>query len=327
MRIKSIFKEFSIFNYAFCIAVSIGLIIGAALLFASVGSTRVYNVDFSAIDEVVGDDGTEYLQLRGLSLRKGWYNINVGYVADAPANVEISLDNDTYMNNELAPTPSGSGSVSVDCELKSGTDRGRIDFSHPAGTVLNLAYITISSEKPMYYDGLIFGIALLLLIPAVWLGVYFFRHSTHKISLAVAVGLVVLQVLPFILRPGLHLGTDTCGQMMRIEGIYYGLLDGQFPVVIYPEWNNSYGQLGVLYPNIFLYIPALFRIMGMSQLGTLKLHLFIVICTSVVIALASARTIFRREWQITLVLIAICLDNMRLIDMLRDGRITGALIA
>ncbi|MBR5360762.1 MAG: hypothetical protein IK123_07725, partial [Lachnospiraceae bacterium] len=184
-----------------------------------------------------------------------------------------------------------------------------------------------SSDKPLYYDGLIIGVILLLLIPCVWLGVYFYCRSTHKISLLVTVGLVILQILPFILQPGLNLGTDTRAHMMRIEGIYYGLLDGQFPVVIYPEWNNSYGQLGVLYPNLFLYVPALFRMMGMSQLGACKLFMFMIIAGSAIIALASARSIFRRDWQIAITVAIICLDDMRLLNMLFDGRIGGALLA
>ena len=138
---------------------------------------------------------------------------------------------------------------------------------------------------------------------------------------------VIIQIPPFVMRPGLHLGVDTRGQMMRIEGVFYGLLDGQFPVVIYPEWNNSYGQLGVLYPNLFLYIPAVLRLFGMSQLGALKMFMFLVIVFSTVIALASARTIFKYEWQITTVLVLICLDDMRLQNMLSDGRIGGALLA
>ena len=326
MRIKRFFRDFTIIYYVLCIAVSVGLAVAAVFLISSYSGIRTYNVDFSAIRKETGEDGTDYLLLRGLSLRKGNYNIGIGYVADAAANVEISLDNDTYLFDELPASLDGE-SRSYEFEIKTGTDRGRIDFSYPSGSGFKLAYITVSSDKPLYYDGLIFGIIMILLIPAVWAGVYFYRHSTHKAALIVTVVLVIIQILPFILKPGLHMGTDTRVQMMRMEGVYYGLLDGQFPVVIYPEWNNSYGQLGVLYPNVFLYIPAVFRLWGMSQLGACKLYLFIIICASAAIALGSARTIFKKQWQIILTVSVICLDNMRLLDMLGDGRIGGALLA
>ena len=134
-------------------------------------------------------------------------------------------------------------------EIKDGTDRGRIDFSYPESSQLQLAYITISSERPIYWDGLIIGAVMLLLIPCVWIFIYLYRISTRKVSLALMVILIALQMLPFLLQSGLCLGIDTRAHMMRVEGVFYGLCDGQFPVVIYPEWNNSYGQIGVLYPR------------------------------------------------------------------------------
>ncbi len=327
-RIKKSFKD----NYsklqllAGCF-VTVCLIIVSVSLIRTFKGTKSYNVDFGAIQETVDEDGTGRLMLRGLSLRKGTYSIVFGYVADSDSKVEIALDNDTYLSDVIPATYGSSATRDYKFELKTGTDRGRIDFTYPSGSKLNLAFITINSEIPMYYDGLIFGILLLVLIPFVWMGMYFYNRSTHKISLIVAVVMVIIQVLPFIARSGLNLGIDLRGHMMRIEGIYYGLLDGQFPVVIYPEWNNSYGQMGVLYPNVFLYIPAVFRLMGMSQLGACKFFMYLIICTSAVIALASARTIFKKEWQICLAVTVLSLDNMRLFDMLGDGRIGGALLA
>ena len=320
-------REFNAAKYVICIVISLALIFVSAYLILSTKKATSYNVDFSAFLSTVDDDGMTHLEIHGISLRKGSYDFMVGYVSDSQVKMEISLENDNLLSVVLPETgPSGSATDDK-IDLKAGTDRGKIKFSYPGTAQFNLAYITIGSDEPLYYDGILIGILLLLLIPCVWAGMYFWCRSTHKISLLVAVGLVIIQILPFVMQPGLHLGVDTRGQMMRIEGIYYGLLDGQFPVVIYPEWNNSYGQLGVLYPNMFLYLPALFRLLGMSQLGALKVYMFLVIAFSAVIALASARSIFKREWQITMALVLISLDDMRLLNMLSDGRITGALIA
>ena len=239
-----------------CIVLSLILFGMAVFSIISVKDARQYDVDFSAIKEVRDDDGTCHLQLRGLSLRKGYYNIFVGYSTLGSARVEISLDNDTYMTEELPATPSGADSRMYSFEIGTGTDRGRIDFTYPEGSKLSLAYITISSERPLYYDGLIFGALFLFLIPCVWLFVRLFEQSPRKLSLTVMLALIIALMCPFLVQSGLHLGIDTRAHIMRMEGVFYGLLDGQFPVVIYPEWNNSYGQPGVLYPNLFLYIPA-----------------------------------------------------------------------
>ena len=289
--------------------------------------SKVYNVDFTAIRQTVDDDGTQHMELRGLSLRRGSYNFTIGYIADEDAQIEIVLENDTYVSDILNATGQTSGTREYGFEVKTGTDRGRIDFTYPEGSELSLAYITISSDRPMNYDGIIWGIFILVLMAVLWAGGYCFSKSTHKVSILVTFGIAIILIIPFVMNSGLNLGTDTRGQMMRIEGVYYGLLDGQFPVVIYPEWNNSYGQIGVLYPNLFLYIPAVLRVLGMSQLGACKLFIFLIIMVSSVTAYVSARCVFRQEWQIILTVMILSLDNMRLTNMLDDGRLGGALLA
>ena len=310
-----------------CMVLSFILLTMAAFSIISVKDARQYDVDFSAIKEVKDDDGTCHLQLRGISLRRGYYNVFVGYSAQGPARVEISLDNDTYLTEELPETPSGADSRMYSFDIRTGTDRGRIDFTYPEGSQLNLAYITVSSERPLYYDGLIFGAFYLMLIPCVWVFVRLYEKSPRKLSLTVMLAVIFILMLPFVLQSGLHLGIDTRAHMMRAEGVFYGLLDGQFPVVIYPEWNNSYGQPGALYPNLFLYIPAFFRLAGMSQLGAFRLFVFILIAASAIIAYLSFRSVFPHDWQIAVALALVSLDNFRLYNMYGDGRFGGALIA
>ncbi|MBO4904660.1 MAG: hypothetical protein J5367_05505 [Lachnospiraceae bacterium] len=325
--VKRIFRDFNRIHWIICIILTAACISGGLLSISHLKGSNVYDVDFRAIQQKTDPDGTGYYSLRGLSLRKGNYKIMIGYESTEPSKIEIFLDNDISKSETLPMAYPDPLVASYAFELNSGTDRGSIEFTYPAGATLHLANITIVSDKPLYYDALIKGVLVLLLIPCIWAGMYFYIHSTHKISLVIAVLIVIFQAVPFFLQGDLHLGVDTRGHMMRIEGIYYGLLDGQFPVVIYPEWNNSYGQLGVLYPNMFLYIPAIFRLLGASQLAACKIFMFLTICISTVVALASARTIFKREWQIIIVMIVICFDNTHLIDMLSAGRIGGAVLA
>ena len=61
-------------------------------------------------------------------------------------------------------------------------------------------------------------------------------------------------------------GDDTIFHMNRIEGIKEGLLAGQFPVRIHGYQLNGYGfASGIFYPDIFLYFPAMLRILGMPM--------------------------------------------------------------
>ena len=59
---------------------------------------------------------------------------------------------------------------------------------------------------------------------------------------------------------------DLVFHMNRIEGICEGLRSGQFPVRIHAYQLNGYGfPIGVFYPDLFLYIPALLRFAGVSM--------------------------------------------------------------
>ena len=169
---KRFWENYSIMQIlAGCFA-TVCLIIVSFFLLRTVNGTKTYNVDFGAIQETVDEDGTGRLMLRGLSLRKGTYSIVFGYVADSDSKVEIALDNDTYLSDVIPATYGSSATRDYKFELKTGTDRGRIDFTYPSGSKLNLAFITVNSDTPMYYDGLIFGILLLILIPFIWMGMY-----------------------------------------------------------------------------------------------------------------------------------------------------------
>lgn len=58
---------------------------------------------------------------------------------------------------------------------------------------------------------------------------------------------------------------DMSFHLMRIEGIYHGLLAGQFPVRVYPNLSNGNGYAsGIMYGDVLLYFPALLRICGLS---------------------------------------------------------------
>lgn len=76
----------------------------------------------------------------------------------------------------------------------------------------------------------------------------------------------------------LHNGHDFSYHLLRIENIKDGLLNGQFPVRIGPLFLNHRGYASSLfYPELFLYIPALFRLMGLTIETSYKLFALLTI--------------------------------------------------
>ncbi len=77
-------------------------------------------------------------------------------------------------------------------------------------------------------------------------------------------GIVLLASYPALTKVTLA-GNDMEFHMARIESLKDGLLDGQFPVRISPDFYSGYGYANsVFYGEILLFIPALLRMAGFS---------------------------------------------------------------
>lgn len=73
--------------------------------------------------------------------------------------------------------------------------------------------------------------------------------------------------------------------LMRVEGIKDGILNGQFPVRIAPEWQNGYGYASsIFYGETLLYIPALFRLIGFSVHTSFKMFHILMNVSTVLIS-------------------------------------------
>lgn len=92
-------------------------------------------------------------------------------------------------------------------------------------------------------------------------------------------------------------GADTIYHLLRIEGIKDGLLAGQFPVRIQPNWLQGYGYAtSIFYCDTFLYLPALLRIIGFPVGTCFLFYKFLVNVATVLIAFFSFQKIFRDKF-------------------------------
>lgn len=68
-------------------------------------------------------------------------------------------------------------------------------------------------------------------------------------------------------------GADMTFHLLRIEGVKDGLISGQFPVRLQPNWLQGHGYAaGIFYCDLLLYLPAFLRIMGMTVQGAYKCY-------------------------------------------------------
>ncbi len=82
-----------------------------------------------------------------------------------------------------------------------------------------------------------------------------------------------------------HWGQDLGFHINRIEGIYLELSRGIFPVRMQSFWMDGHGYpVSIYYGDIFLYFPALLRLVGVPVVAAYKIFLFAINVATVLIA-------------------------------------------
>ncbi|MCM1117913.1 MAG: hypothetical protein NC543_00915 [bacterium] len=111
-------------------------------------------------------------------------------------------------------------------------------------------------------------------------------------------------------------GHDLNFHLYRIEGIKDGLLEGQFPVRLHPTHNNGYGYItpGV-YPELFLYFPAILRLMGASPVMAYNTFLFAVNGMTAWIMYVCAKGVAKSRYAGMLASILYTLSTWRIINL------------
>ena len=91
-------------------------------------------------------------------------------------------------------------------------------------------------------------------------------------------------------------GADFTYHLQRIEGVKDGLLSGQIPVRLEPKWLYDHGYAdAIFYCNIFLIVPAFFRIMGFPISFSYNVYGIAVNLATVLISYFSFKGIFKDE--------------------------------
>ncbi len=149
-----------------------------------------------------------------------------------------------------------------------------------------LGFTTMESTAPVWRDTRL--LELLVLLSAAGLGLVYLREKRRPATLpndtgfsdtavhALLLACAVYATLPAA-RDYLINGHDLAFHLIRIEAVKDGLLDGQFPVRIGPTFQGGMGYASsVMYPELFLYLPALLRLCGGSILVTYQIFVFLI---------------------------------------------------
>lgn len=111
-------------------------------------------------------------------------------------------------------------------------------------------------------------------------------------------------------------GHDIDFHLCRIEGVKDALLSGQFPVRLNPDFEIGYGYADpIFYGNIFLYIPALLRLLSISLGETYLIYVGLVTLATVIISQVCFEKMFNNKAIAYIVTFLYVMAPYRIVDV------------
>lgn len=277
------------------------------------------------IAEDSGFSGT-FLRTKNFMLEKGSYRIGVEYHTDTETNTLSLYDNGR--TTDLAILSPQTTYEEYPFTLTQDSQDAVLKINYSGVGNLSVDSVTLIPESRFYNDTYFYAFLVLVIGAAV---IVLFQTSywkrldirTKAIGFAL-LGIALAAFVPYM-NGYLNWGDDLCYHLIRIEGIKDGLLDGQFPVVIYPEGMQGNGYLNCMYPNLFLYLPAILRLMGVSMAGSYKCLVLVFHLLTVGITYFSVKSICGSRKAALLAAILYTLCPYRLTNFYARGAVGEAL--
>lgn len=210
-----------------------------------------------------------------LLLEKGSYDVTIDFLSASDNNYVDLNNNGVIIDTKKLLTAEQTAEFSF--SLLEDSQELWLLFHHDASQALQIKSVTISAKTSFYLD--IYLVLFLIVLGAAIL--FYVANRTwegeKKTKLIVAFIILctgIYATYPLFTNIVLH-ADDLSYHLLRIEGIKDGLLDGQFPVMIFPQALEGNGYLNAMYPSLFLYIPALLRICRMSLFTSYKIYILL----------------------------------------------------
>jgi len=223
-------------------------------------------------------DSPQTIYSQGLSLNSGDYQGVLNYTTVDTGNILFIRNN----GQEIASYELNPNQNQIDFQFSTPEHSLGIELSiFTSGTSYFYAdKITLIPSQRVYNDSL-YLVFVVWIVFAIFYSLYFLNKknklSTSSYHYCIFIfAMSLFTSLPLLSGSFALGGDDLLYHLSRIEGIKDGLLSGQFPVYIFPEALNGNGYLNTMYPNLFLYIPALLRVLGVSYVAAYKTILIII---------------------------------------------------
>lgn len=271
-----------------------------------------------------------------IELGKGIYEITVTYSANEKGNIIYAYDEDAVYYDEalysdrvqLKPEKSQTG---FDIWVNRNLSAFEIQTEYSGAGEFSVYEITITKSRKTVLNFACKVIALLVLTDIIVILVVAIRNKKYS-ALSLFSGLILVgvsfQASVFLLQRGyVDYKTDLNFILMRIDGLADGLMSGQFPVRIQPNWLNGYGYAtSVFYGDLFLILPAFMRICGFTIEQSFDAYIILINSLTCLFSYICIRGIFGKRLYACLGSILYTLSGYRLASLYmfsRGGMVTA----
>lgn len=140
-------------------------------------------------------------------------------------------------------------------------------------------------------------------------------YKNNRKAVLCLLGIAFIGTLAYMF-PGIAPGHDFPYHILRIEGIADGLKAGQFPVRMHSVFMDGFGYPnGIFYGDLFLYVPAILRIIGFSINTSYKLYVFLVSLLTAYTTYYMGRRIFKNDTTAFVVALSYVTASYRIVDV------------
>ncbi|MBR1913982.1 MAG: glycosyltransferase family 39 protein [Lachnospiraceae bacterium] len=231
-----------------------------------------------------------------IALPAGDYGVTLEYEANKDTEIAMYLDNSD--NAYPATMNKDENEYFYELHLDDYNDIIHFGYSVENPEDFTLKGVSVKSNKSLFRDYIM--LAFFFLMIAAFIYRTFISSNCLSVKkeergwiLLIVIG-VLLSSLP-LFSGTLFWGADDPAHVMRLEGIKDALMNRQFPVFVFPKNDSGYGLLGYMYPSLFMYIPALLRIMRVSIPTVMNSLYFVFNVITAVVAYYSAREIYEEK--------------------------------
>jgi hypothetical protein len=273
-----------------------------------------------------GQQGTA-METVGHNLARGTYTVTISYQASEDGNEAVvylpqEMDTDAEAGESGAVVarialPAGQETARATFSLRSAQQGVKIQVRYQAG---DLTINEITTQDTGFHTDQLWNLMLLLIFLAILIYLLGFRYAgeEHLESKAVVFLLMIAMLyscLP-LMNDFLFDGHDIEFHLGRLDGIAQAMENGQFPMYLNMAQHNGYGEATpVMYPQVFLVLPAFLMCAGMSLMNAYKLMLASISVMGLLIAYFSFEGVFRSRGTAVTAALAYHLCIYRLADI------------